>query len=171
MPHDQKIARMIRVNHAGEYGAKRIYQGQLSVLGNSDVGDTIREMQDHEQEHLEYFENAIVNRRVRPTALLPVWHVAGFVLGAATARLGKEAAMACTVAVEEVIEEHYRDQMDQLHGDEKDLKKNIQKFCDDEIHHRDIGLAHNAEQTPGYELLTAGVKAGSRLAIWLSKRF
>jgi ubiquinone biosynthesis monooxygenase Coq7 len=107
---------------------------------------------------------------VRPTALTPLWRAAGFALGAGTAMLGEKAAMACTVAVEEVIEEHYRGQADRLEDDEAELRATIEQYREDEAHHRDVGLANGAEETPGYRLLSGGIKAGTRLAIWLSER-
>ena len=107
LPHEEQIARMIRVNHAGEYGAKRIYAGQLAVLGKSPCGDVLRHMAQQEHVHLDKFADMMAKRRVRPTALMPLWHVAGFALGAVTAFMGEKAAMACTVAVESVIDEHY----------------------------------------------------------------
>ena len=164
------VARMIRVDQAGEYGARRIYEGQLAVLGRGPSGPTIRKMYEQELVHLEAFDELIAARRVRPTALQPLWHVAGFALGAATALMGEKAAMACTVAVEEVIEEHYAGQADQLGRDEAALKEKIEAFRAEEIEHRDTGLAEGAEEAPGYLALTAAVKAGSRLAIWLSER-
>ncbi len=172
---EELINRIIRVDHAGEYGAKRIYDGQLAILGKSDVGDELREMAMAEERHLETFKKMIVERRVRPTALMPIWQIAGFVLGAGTALLGREAAMACTVAIEEVIEEHYADQsaqLDTLQGKEAEpeLKRIIDEFRVEEIEHRDIALDNNAEQVPGYPLLTSAIKTGSRLAIWLSER-
>lgn len=166
-----RVERMIRVDHAGEYGAKRIYQGQMRVLGkNPRLKELLQEMMDHEQEHLEYFENAIPARRVRPTALLPLWHVGGFAMGAITAMMGEKAAMACTVAVEEVIEQHYQKQLLELGADEPALRRAIEKFCADEVHHRDIGLHHGAEQAPGYELLYKIISNITRRAIWLSER-
>jgi len=167
---DQLIHSMIRVDQAGEYGAKRIYEGQLAVLGNSDSAAVIKDMLAQEEEHLKKFNALVAERGVRPTALEPLWHMAGFALGAATAALGPKAAMACTVAVEDVIGEHYAEQEAQLGDDEKDLRETITKFRDDELRHRDVSLDHGAEQTPGYEILTGAVKAGTRLAIWLSKR-
>jgi len=165
------IERMIRVDHAGEYGAARIYAGQIAVLGATPVGPVLRHMAEQEQHHLETFEKLVVERGVRPTVLSPVWHVAGFALGAATALMGERAAMACTVAVEEVIDEHYRSQLALLGEDEAPLRETIEEFRREELEHRDTGLAHDAERTPGYEVLTGAVKAGSRLAIWLSERF
>ena len=168
--HTQTIARMIRVDHAGEYGAKRIYQGQLAVLGHTDKAETIRHMQAQEQVHLDTFTAFIAKRRVRPTALLPFWHIAGYALGAATAALGPRAAMACTVAVEETIDEHYRNQIETLGREEPELRQTIETFRTEELEHRDIGLEHGAEDTPGYRLLTGLIKAGCRMAIRLSER-
>ncbi len=167
----QMVERVIRVDQAGEYGAMRIYAGQLSVLGRSRSGPVIRRMAEQERHHLEVFNELMVRRRVRPTALMPVWHLAGFALGAGTALLGERAAMACTVAVEEVIDEHYAGQLEQLDDDERELKRTVAEFRGDEREHRDTGLAHGAEQAPAYETLSAVIKAGSRLAIWLSERF
>ena len=164
------VERMIRVDHAGEYGAARIYAGQLAVLGDRPVGDTIRHMAEQEQKHLAAFDRLVVERRVRPTALGPVWHAAGFALGAASALLGERAAMACTVAVEDVIQKHYAEQADQLGDDEAELRATIEEFRADEIEHHDTGLKHQAELAPGYRVLSEAVKAGSRLAIWLSTR-
>ena len=166
----EEVERMIRVDHAGEYGAVRIYAGQLAVLGRASGGAAIREMAEQERRHLERFEKLVVERRVRPTALMPLWHVAGFALGAASALLGERGAMACTVAVEEVIDEHYRRQAERLDESEGALKATIKEFRADELAHRDTGLAHGAAQAPAHDLLTAAVKAGSRLAIWLSTR-
>jgi len=166
----ERIARMIRVDHAGEYGAARIYDGQLAVLGNRPSGAVIRKMRDQEKRHLDTFDRLIVERRVRPTALSPVWHAAGFALGAATALLGERAAMACTVAVEEVIDEHYARQAETLGGEEPALRATIEDFRADERAHRDTGLAHGAEKAPGYKALSTAIKAGSRAAIWLSTR-
>ncbi len=167
---DEEVARMIRVDHAGEYGAVRIYEGQLAVLGRTASAKVIREMAVGERQHLERFEKLVVARRVRPTALGPLWHVAGFALGAASALLGERAAMACTVAVEEVIDEHYREQAERLGDREPALKATIEEFRGDELQHRDVGLAHGAAEAPVHDILTAAVKTGSRLAIWLSTR-
>jgi ubiquinone biosynthesis monooxygenase Coq7 len=164
------VERAIRVDHAGEYGAKRIYQGQLAVLGRSKYGPVIEHMQAQEQVHLDTFSRLIGSRRVRPTALLPIWHVAGFALGAATALLGHRGAMACTVAVEEAIDEHYRAQEEALGEDEAELKAHIAQFRAEELEHRDIGLEHEAEQAPAYRLLSAAIKAGCKVAIRLSER-
>lgn len=171
LSHEEKIARMIRVNHAGEYGAKHIYAGQLSVLGKSaSCGDTLRHMADQEQEHLDYFADIMVKRRVRPTALMPLWHVAGFALGAATALMGEKVAMACTVAVETVIDDHYAAQEKELGDDEKELKQAVSKFRAEEQEHRDIGLKHGAEESPLYSAVTGVIKLNTKLAIWLATR-
>jgi ubiquinone biosynthesis monooxygenase Coq7 len=164
------IAAMIRVDHAGEYGAVRIYEGQLAVLGKTPAAESIRRMAQEEQRHLETFDRLINERRVRPTALEPVWRVAGFALGAATALMGEKAAMACTAAVEDVIDEHYAGQIARLGDDEKELKSTVADFRADEIAHRDEALAHGAEQARGYRLLSETIKAGCRLAIALSTR-
>jgi ubiquinone biosynthesis monooxygenase Coq7 len=180
LPGDPSAAdmaeRMIRVDHAGEYGATRIYAGQLAVLGRRGKGDLIRRMQEQEQEHLRTFNDMIADRRVRPTAMLPLWHLAGFALGAVTAALGEKAAMACTVAVEEAIDDHYTaqletlDELETLGADESDLRQTVTKFRAEELEHRDIGLAQGAEQAPGYRLLSRVIKAGCRAAIAISER-
>jgi 3-demethoxyubiquinol 3-hydroxylase len=170
LPLEEIVARMIRVDHAGEYGAARIYDGQLAVLGRSPVAPVIRRMADQEKRHLAAFDRLIAERRVRPTLLSPLWHAAGFALGAASALLGERAAMACTVAVEEVIDEHYRRQREALGDIEPELQEIISDFRADEIEHRNIALAHGAEEAPAYAALSAAIKAGSRLAIWLSTR-
>jgi 3-demethoxyubiquinol 3-hydroxylase len=166
----ETTARMIRVDHAGEYGAMRIYAGQIAVLGRSEHAQVLHHMQEQEKQHLERFEHLVVRGRVRPTALLPLWHVAGFALGAATAALGPRAAMACTVAVEEAIDRHYATQAEALDETETDLRETIEKFRAEELEHRDIGLARGAAQTPGYRLLKTAIKAGCRVAIALSER-
>jgi len=165
-----RVARMVRVDHAGEYGAGRIYAGQLAVLGRGDKGELLRHMAEQEAQHLAGFSAEIVGRRVRPTALLPLWHVAGFVLGATTARLGEQAAMACTVAVEEAIDQHYQAQIAELGSDEPELSGKIEQYRQEELEHRDIGLEHGAEQTPGYRLLSVAIKLGCKVAIRLSER-
>lgn len=165
------VARMLRVDQAGEYGARRIYEGQAAVLRRGPSADTIRAMHAQELRHLERFDALLVERRVRPSVLQPLWHVAGFALGAASALLGERAAMACTVAIEEAIDEHYARQVATLGDDEAELRRTIADFRADELEHRDIALAHGAEQAPGYEFLSATIKSGSRLAIWLSERF
>ena len=166
----QRLERMIRVDHAGEYGAKRIYQGQLAVLGRGDKGDILRHMQEQEQHHLDTFSGLIADSRVRPTALLPLWHLAGFALGAATAALGTRAAMACTVAVEEAIDEHYAEQSAELGDDEAALRATIEEFRAEELEHRDIGLENEAELAPAYKLMSRIIKAGCKVAIAVSER-
>jgi len=165
------VASMIRVDHAGEYGAVRIYEGQLAVFGNrkSKTADAIRKMAEQEQEHLAAFDKIINERRVRPTALEPVWRVAGFALGAATALMGEKAAMACTAAVEEVIDAHYTQQIERLDGDPP-LKQAVEKFRADEVAHKNEALELGAEDAPAYGLLSETIKAGCRLAIKLSER-
>ncbi len=167
---DELVERMIRVDHAGEYGAVRIYAGQRAVLRHGAASRAIDDMADKEREHLARFDRLVAERRVRPTALMPLWHVAGFALGAASAMMGARAAMACTAAIEDVIEEHYADQAAKLGDDEADLRETIEAYRADEIAHRAEALAHDAEQAPGYQLLTGAIKTGSRLAIWLSSR-
>ena len=164
------VDRILRVDHAGEYGARRIYEGQLAVLGKSASAPTLRHMAEQESQHLKAFESLMVERRARPTALLPVWHLAGYALGAATALLGERAAMACTVAVEEVIDEHYRGQIASLAGGEAALGETLESFRQDEVAHRDTALAAGAEDAPGYAVLSQAIKGASRLAIWLSER-
>ncbi len=162
---------IIRVDHAGEYGATRIYDGQIAVFGkNSKIGKTIQHMADQEQEHIEKFNELIIEKRVRPTALLPLWNVAGFTLGAGTALIGEKAAMACTVAVEKVIGEHYREQQELLEDDEKELKKTIAKFEKDELEHHDIGLEYGAEKAPAYKVMTKVIEIGCKTAIAISKK-
>ena len=165
-----RLERMIRVDHAGEFGAAQIYAGQLAVLGRGPKGDTLRHMQAQEQHHLDTFAGLVADRRVRPTALLPLWRVAGFALGAVTAALGERAAMACTVAVEEAIDEHYAQQAASLDEDEADLRGIIETFRAEELEHRDIGLANEAELTIGYGVLTRVIKAGCKAAIAVSER-
>jgi 3-demethoxyubiquinol 3-hydroxylase len=167
---ETSVAQMLRVDHAGEYGAARIYAGQLAVLRRSDTAPVLREMQTQEQQHLDRFADLIARRRVRPTAMLPLWHLAGFALGAATAAMGERAAMACTVAVEEAIDAHYADQIAALDDSESELRSTLVRFRDDELQHRDIALQHGAEQAPGYRLLSAMIETGCRLAIRISER-
>ena len=164
------VKRFIRVNHAGEFGAKRIYEGQLSVLKNTKDAAVIEHMKDQEMHHLETFEKLIVERKVRPTVLHPLWNAAGFALGVSTALLGPKAAMACTVAVEEVIDEHYADQAAQLTEDESELKEIINRFRGEELEHRDTTIEFGGETALGYPVLRRAIRAGSKLAIWLSER-
>lgn len=164
---------MIRVDHAGEYGAVRIYEGQLAVMRtrpeSRGTADVIAHMAEQEQKHLTAFDKLVNERGVRPTALEPVWRVAGFALGAATALMGEKTAMVCTAAVEQVIDEHYAKQVEQLDSD-PELKRTIAEFRADEIAHRDTAFEHGAETAPGYRLLSEAIKTGCRIAIRLSER-
>jgi len=168
------LDRIIRVDHAGEYGADRIYAGQLAVLKDTSVGPTIKHMWEQEKEHLATFNKLIPQHRARPTALLPFWHIAGYALGAGTALMGKEAAMACTVAVEASITEHYNDQIRELTNtgseEHKELIETITRFRNEEQEHHDIGLEHDAELAPAYQLLSGAIKVGCKTAIWISER-
>ena len=165
------LEEIIRVDHAGEYGATKIYDGQIAVFGkNSKLGKTIQHMADQEQDHIDKFNELILEHRVRPTALLPLWNVAGYALGASTALMGEKAAMACTVAVEKVIGEHYQEQLELLGDDHKDLKKTISKFRDDELEHHDIGIEHDAESAPGYKIMSKVIEFGCKTAIAISKK-
>lgn len=166
----ERVHQMIRVNHAGEYGAKRIYAGQLAVLGKTTSAPLIKEMAAQEQKHLDTFSEMMVRRRVRPTALMPLWHVAGYALGAATALLGEKAAMACTVAVESVIDGHYAKQENQLGKDEEELRNFVSIFRAEEKEHHDTAIAHGAESSPFYSILTNMVVYQTKMAIWLSTR-
>lgn len=168
------IDSMLRVDHAGEHGAVRIYEGQLAVLGASPAtrasATLIRKMAAQEEEHLETFDRLLNERGVRPTALAPVWHVAGFALGAATALMGEKAAMACTAAVEEVIDEHYARQEGALAGKDEEIGRIVSRFRAEECEHRDTAIEHGAKEAPGYPILSGLIKAGCRVAIRLSER-
>ncbi|HEX5182663.1 MAG TPA: demethoxyubiquinone hydroxylase family protein [Allosphingosinicella sp.] len=172
-PGDERpdIGAMIRVDQAGEYGAARIYRGQLAVLGNRHpAARLISRMQAQEERHLERFDEMMVARGVRPTLLQPFWNVAGHALGAATALMGPNAAMACTAAVETEIDRHYSEQRRALGGNEPELAAAIAEFQAEEIEHRDTAIAAGAEDTIGYSVLSGLIRAGCRLAIALSKR-
>ncbi len=169
-PPEAEIDGMLRVDHAGEYGAVRIYEGQLAVLSRGRGRDAIRRMAEQEQRHLAAFEGLMRTHQARPTLLSPLWHVAGYALGAATALLGERAAMACTVAVEEVIDGHYRSQAEQLADRDPALAEEIRGFRADELRHRAAAIEHGATEALAYDAISAVVKAGSRLAIWLSTR-
>lgn len=171
------LQRVIRVNQAGEYGARRIYQGQLDVLRRKQDRDSrksvplIEHMAEQEEVHLDTFNRMMVERQVRPTALAPFWHVAGYMLGAGTAMMGPKAAMACTVAVESVIDQHYAHQLDTIDKEaEPELHAKITRFREEEMEHHNTGLQEGAADTPLYGVLSEGIKAASRLAIFLSKR-
>lgn len=164
-------ASMLRVNQAGEYGATRIYAGQMAVLrGNSNASKLIARMAGQEQRHLDRFNKLMAERRVRPTALQPVWNVAGFALGAATALMSEEAAMACTDAVETEIDRHYSAQLKELGDDDPELAADIEAFRIEELEHRDTAREAGADQAMGYPILTAAVRAACRVAIGMSKR-
>ena len=172
-PGDRRpdIASMIRVDQAGEYGATRIYCGQLAVLGGRHpTARVIARMQGQEERHLRHFDEMIVERGVRPTLLQPLWDVAGHALGSVTALLGPSAAMACTAAVETEIDKHYEDQVGSLGGDDPDLADTIREFQAEELEHRDTAIAAGAEDTFGYPILSGLIRAGCRAAISLSKR-
>ena len=162
---------MLRVDQAGEYGATRIYAGQLAVLSRgSPAAHQISRMAAQEERHLARFNALMAGRRVRPTLLQPLWNVAGFALGAATALISEKAAMACTDAVETEIDRHYAEQLDALGDDDEELAADIRDFQAEELEHREIARAHGAEDAIGYPVLTAAIRAGCRVAIELSKR-
>ena len=164
-------ARMLRVDQAGEYGATRIYAGQLAVMGDrAPLAGDVRHMAEQEAEHRAKFDALMAKRGVRPTALQPVWDVAGFALGAATALIGPKAAMACTAAVETEIDRHYSAQLVQLGDSDPELSEMIAEFRDDERAHRDVAFANGAEQAPGYPLLSGAIRLGCRVAIRLAER-
>jgi ubiquinone biosynthesis monooxygenase Coq7 len=164
---------MIRVDQAGEYGATRIYAGQLAVMGaHQPLSAEIRAMAEEEANHRAQFDALMARRGVRPTALQPIWDAAGYALGAATALIGPEAAMACTAAVEEEIDRHYSEQLAELEadGDDPELTEMVREFREDERSHREAALAAGAERAPGYPLLSAAIRLGCRTAIAISKR-
>ena len=167
----ERTASMIRVDQAGEYGATRIYAGQLAILG--DRGPSARlvaGMAAQEERHRAFFDAMMARRGVRPTVLQPIWNLAGFALGAVTAAIGPEAAMACTAAVETEIDRHYRDQLDELGDSDPELSEAVAQFRAEELEHRDTGLEHEAELTPGYRLLSGVIKAGCKVAIKVSEK-
>ena len=173
MGRDEELNRMIRVDQAGEFGATRIYEGQLAVMGSRGPQSAeIRAMAAQEEGHRAKFDALMARRGVRPTALQPFWNVAGFALGAGTALLGPEAAMACTAAVETEIDKHYSDQLDRLaeRGDDPELSAMIEEFREDEREHRDAAIAHGAESAPAYPLLSGAIRLGCKIAIRLSER-
>ena len=168
---NKATARMLRVDQAGEYGATRIYAGQLAVMGDrAPHAAEIAAMAVQEGEHRARFDALIAKRGVRPTLLQPLWNVAGYALGAATALIGPEAAMACTVAVETEIERHYSAQLDELGDDDPELTTTIAEFRDDEREHHATALAAGAERAPAYPLLSGAIRLGCRVAIRLSER-
>ena len=170
----KKLEEFIRVDHAGERGAIKIYEGQLlalsTVVKNNDLKEMIRDMKEHEQEHCNFFEDEINKRNIKPTKLLPLWDLLGLGLGFGSTILGKKAAMLCTASVEEVIDGHYKSQIDQIGSDEIDLKKNIIKFRNDEINHKDIAYDNGATKEGFYEIIDKVIKTGSKLAIKISEK-
>ena len=170
----KKLEEFIRVDHAGERGAIKIYEGQLLALNtlykDDKLKETVEEMREHEREHCEYFENEIKKRNIRPTKFLPLWDLLGVGLGFGTTLLGKKAAMLCTASVEEVIDEHYQSQINQLEEDEKILKEKIIKFREDELHHKNIAYEKGASKEGLYSVLDKIIKTGSRLAINISEK-
>ena len=170
----KKIEEFIRVDHAGERGAVKIYEGQLLALNtfvkDDNLKKTIEEMKVHEKEHCEFFETEIRKRNIKPTKLLPLWDILGVTLGFGSTLLGKKAAMLCTASVEEVIDKHYQSQIDQLDKNEKELKKNIIKFRKDELHHKDIAYEKGATKKGCYSILDKIIKTGSKIAINISEK-
>ena len=171
---ERRLAEMLRVDHAGEYGAVQIYRGQRAVFdrieGKAHAARVIADMETGEQEHLKTFDRMLAERSVRPTAMAPIWRVMGFGLGAATALMGERAAHACTEAVEEVIEEHYGRQSQALAGVDAELKHVVDRFREDEIAHKDTAIEQGARDAFGYSVLSAVIKAGCRAAIRISEK-
>ena len=169
-----KVKEFIRVDHAGERGAIKIYEGQLLALNtfikDNDLKKKIEEMKIHEKEHCDYFENEIKKRNIEPTKFLPLWDMLGVGLGFGSTILGKKAAMLCTASVEEVIDEHYSNQIKELKNDEEKLKNKIIKFREDELHHRDIAYEKGATKKGPYFLLDKIIKTGSKIAINISEK-
>ena len=169
-----KVEEFIRVDHAGERGAVKIYEGQLLALNtlvkNEDLKKTIEEMKVHEIEHCQFFEREIKKRNITPTKFLPLWDLLGVGLGFGSTLLGKKAAMLCTASVEEVIDKHYLNQINQLGPEEKELKKKITKFRDDELHHKDIAYEEGATKKGIYSIMDKIIKTGSKIAINISEK-
>ena len=171
---DSKVEEFIRVDHAGERGAVKIYEGQLlalnTIVKNDDLKKTIEDMKEHEIEHCQFFENEIKKRKIRPTKFLPLWDLLGVGLGFGSTLLGKKAAMLCTASVEEVIDKHYLDQINQLGPEEKELKKKITKFRQDELDHKDIAYEEGASKKGIYSIMDKIIKKGSKIAIRISEK-
>ncbi len=169
-----KIEEFIRVDHAGERGAIKIYEGQLlalnTIVKNEELKKKIEEMQIHEREHCDYFEKEIKRRNIKPTKFLPLWDLLGVGLGFGSTLIGKKAAMLCTASVEEVIDKHYQNQINQLKNDEKELKSKIIKFRDDELHHKDIAYEEGATKEGFYSIMDKIIKTGSKIAIDISEK-
>ena len=170
----KKLEEFIRVDHAGERGAIKIYEGQLlalnTIVNDDDLKKTINEMKKHEEEHCNFFENEIKKRNISPTKLLPLWDLLGLGLGFGSTILGKKAAMLCTASVEEVIDEHYKNQIDQLENDENNLKEIITKFRQDELDHKDIAYEEGATKSGFYSIMDKIIKTGSKFAISISEK-
>ena len=170
----KKLEEFIRVDHAGERGAIKIYEGQLLALNtiykDNQLKEVIEEMREHEREHCDYFENEIKKREIKPTKFLPLWDLLGVGLGFGTTLLGKKAAMLCTASVEEVIDKHYQDQINQIKDDEKELRDKIIKFREDELHHKDIAYEKGASKKGFYSILDKVIKTGSKIAINISEK-
>ena len=169
-----KIEEFIRVDHAGERGAIKIYEGQLlalnTIIKNEKLKKKIEQMQIHELEHCNYFENEIRKRNIEPTKFLPLWDLLGVGIGFGSTLMGQKAAMLCTASVEEVIDEHYQNQINQLKNDEKELKSKIIKFREDELHHKDIAYKEGATKKGFYSIMDKAIKAGSKIAIVISEK-
>ena len=170
----KKLEEFIRVDHAGERGAIKIYEGQLlalsTIVNDKDLKKTIENMKEHEEEHCNFFEDEIKKRNIKPTKFLPLWDLLGLGLGFGSTILGKKAAMLCTASVEEVIDGHYKSQIDQIGSDEKNLKEKIIKFRNDEIHHKDIAYNEGATKEGFYTIIDKVIKTGSKLAIKISEK-
>ncbi|WP_031550884.1 demethoxyubiquinone hydroxylase family protein [Parvularcula oceani] len=173
-PTDRRTEEMLRVDHAGEYGAVAIYKGQRAVFARlphkARLAALLEEMEDGEQHHLAAFDRLLTERRVRPTLLGPLWNAAGYALGAGTALMGEKAAMACTSAVESVIEGHYQEQVDELGPREPELSATFAQFREDELEHHDTAIEEGAEDAPGYRLLSGVIKAGCHAAIRICQK-
>ncbi len=171
-----RLKEMLRVDHAGEYGAVAIYKGQQAIFGKNhktrEIAAKLAEMEAEEQHHLDAFDDLLNEHKVRPTALAPIWNVAGFGLGVVTALMGEKAAHACTEAVETVIEKHYADQIDELEGDAEhtELRERFIQFREDELHHRDVAIEEGAKEAPGYGILSRVIRAGCHAAIRISEK-
>ena len=171
---DNRVEEFIRVDHAGERGAVKIYEGQLlalnTIIRDENLKKTIEEMKEHEKEHCQFFENEIKKRNIGPTRFLPLWDLLGVGLGFGSTILGKKAAMLCTASVEEVIDKHYQDQINQLGPEEENLKKKIIKFREDELHHKDIAYEKGATKKGLYSIMDKLIKTGSKIAIRISEK-
>ena len=169
-----KLEEFIRVDHAGERGAMKIYEGQLLALNtlikNEHLKKKIEEMKVHEKEHLDFFEKELKTRSIEPTKFLPLWDILGVTLGFGSTIMGKKAAMLCTASVEEVIDKHYQSQIDQLQDDEKKLREKIKKFRADELEHKDIAYEHGATKKGLYSVMDKIIKTGSKIAINISEK-